>query len=81
MTARQEILEVARDLTNRGLAPFAPIDILRELQQRGTTYSESTLRTHIVSVMCVNAPENHGTRYDDLERVALGQYRLAAGRS
>lgn len=81
MTARQEILEVARDLTNRGITPFAPIDVLRELERRGTTYSESTIRTHIVSAMCVNAPENHGTRYDDFERVGHGRYRLVRGGS
>ena len=78
MTARQEILEVARDLTARGLAPFAPRDILAELERRGTRYPESTLRTHIISAMCINAPTNHAVTYPDLRRVGHGSYELTA---
>lgn len=77
MTARWEILEAARRLRGRGLEPFAPADILRELRATGSTYPESTLRTYIVSVMCIDAPSNHAVRYPDLERVGRGQYRLA----
>ena len=76
MTARQEILEVARDLTARGQTPFAPRDILAELHRRGTKYPDSTLQTHIVSAMCVNAPANHAITYPDLRRVGHGQYEL-----
>ncbi len=78
MTARQEILEVARDLTARGLTPFAPRDVLAELERRGTRYPESTLRTHIISAMCINAPTNHAVTYPDLRRVGHGRYELTA---
>jgi hypothetical protein len=78
MTARQEILEVARNLTDRGLAPFSPQQVIDELRRRGTRYPESTIRTHIVSAMCVDAPDNHGVTYPDLRRVGRGQYVLAS---
>lgn len=77
MTARDEILAAARSLTARDLEPFSPSDLIAELHQLGSTYPESTLRTYIVSVMCVDAPRNHPVRYPDLERVGHGQYRLA----
>ena len=50
------------------------MDVLREM--RDSTYSESTIRTHVTSRMCANAPDNHGTTYDDLVRVGRGLYRL-----
>ena len=43
---------------------------------QGTEHEESTIRTHVCSVMCANAPTNHMTTYDDLERVSHGRYRL-----
>jgi hypothetical protein len=39
-------------------------------------FKESTIRTHVVSRMCANAPENHAVVYADLERVRPGYYRL-----
>ena len=78
MTVRQEILEVARDLTARGLAPFAPIQIIDELRRRGTSYQESSIRTHVVDFVCIDAPRKHGVSYPDLRRVGRGQYVLAS---
>ncbi|HEX2028086.1 MAG TPA: hypothetical protein VHF25_08820 [Nitriliruptorales bacterium] len=78
MTARQDILDAARALRAVGREPFSPADLAAELRRRGSTYPESTLRTHIASVMCVNAPEHHAVRYADLERVGQRRYRLAA---
>lgn len=40
-----------------------------------TNFAESTIRTHVTSLMCVQAPTNHGTRYADLDRVVRGKYR------
>lgn len=77
MTARQEILEVARDLTARGVTPFAPRDIVAELHRRGTHYPDSTIRTHIVSAMCIDAHNNHGVTWPDLRRLGHGQYVVA----
>ncbi len=45
----------------------------------GTRYAESTIRTMITSHMCLNAPDNAATTYDDLERVDRGTYRLVRG--
>jgi hypothetical protein len=76
VTCRQEILEVARDLTARGLAPFSPAQVIAELKQRGTRYQESTIRTHVVDVMCVDSTYQRATSYPDLRRVGRGRYAL-----
>jgi hypothetical protein len=76
MTARDEILAALPAVRARtGSETFAPQDVIDELQRRGTSYKPSTIRTPIVSRMCVNAPDHHGRTYDDLERVGDGQYR------
>jgi hypothetical protein len=79
MTCRGEILVVVDDLERRGLVPFSPDDVIREMRRRGSTYRDSTIRTHVVSRMCANAPGHHGTVYDDLNRVGPGLYRKASG--
>lgn len=71
MGAREEILIAIRRL---GSETFTVMDVLREM--RGTEYAESTIRTHITSRMCADAPDNHGTTYADLDRVGRGRYRL-----
>lgn len=76
-TCRDEILEAAHALLRRTGAPdFALSDAVREMRKRGSRYQDSTIRTHVTSVMCVNAPSNHVTRHPDLERVARGRYRF-----
>jgi hypothetical protein len=76
MTARNEILAVLPAVRARtGRETFTPQDVIDELQRQGTCYKPSTIRTHIVSRMCANAPDNHARTYDDLERVTDGQYR------
>jgi hypothetical protein len=69
VTCRQEILQVARDLTARGLVPFSPAQVIAELKQRGTRYQESTIRTHVVDAMCVDSTYERATSYSDLRRV------------
>jgi hypothetical protein len=76
MTARQEILEVARDLTARGLAPFSPKQVVAELRQRGTRYRDSTIRTHVIDIMCADSPHEGTVSFDDLRRVGRGLYAL-----
>ena len=78
MTVRQEVLEVARDLTARGLVPFSPQQVIDELRRRGTSYQASSIRTHVVDFMCIDAPTKHGVSYPDLRRVGRGQYVLAS---
>lgn len=76
MTARDEILAAISRLDQD---VFSPADVVREMQRHGTAYSQSTIRTHVTSRMCADAPDNHGTTYADLERVGHGRYRLRPG--
>lgn len=71
MTARDEILQALEVLGDT----FSPDDVVREMRRRGSSYAESTIRTHVVSRMCSNASDNHAKTYDDFERVADGVYR------
>lgn len=73
MTARQEILDAIDAL---GKEVFSLQEVLAELRAKGTRYAERTIRTHVTSRMCANAPGHHATVYDDLERVDRGLYRL-----
>jgi hypothetical protein len=78
VTARQEILAAARSLAARSSdSTFTVEDVLNELHRRGTRYADGTIRTHVVSSMCADAPVNHAVVYSDLDRVGRGRYRLA----
>jgi hypothetical protein len=76
MTARDEILAALPGIEARTAdGSFSPQDVVDELRRRGTSLAEATIRTHVVSRMCANAPDNHARTYDDLERVSGGRYR------
>lgn len=75
-TAREQILAAIEHISLGPGDTFTVSDVLRELKTRGTDLKESTIQTHIRSRMCGNSPDNHGTTYDDLERVGRGLYRL-----
>jgi hypothetical protein len=78
LTCRDEILAALPRLGQ--LAPdrtFTPQDVIDELRRRGSRFGESTVRTHVVSRMCADAPDHHARVYDDLVRVAPGRYRDA----
>jgi hypothetical protein len=76
VTCRDEVLaafdslERWNDRTDFGLA-----EVVHEVQAAGTVYSENTIRTHITSRMCADAPDHHATVYDDLERIDRALYR------
>jgi hypothetical protein len=55
---------------------FSIGEILDYMRKTGSPYPDSTIRTHIVSVMCANAPHHHGVKDRDLERIDRGIYRL-----
>lgn len=77
MTCRDEVLACIQRLVRKtGRDEFTVLDVLKQMQTDGTSYEESTIRTHIVSRMCANAPDHHSTTFDDLERVDHGLYRL-----
>jgi hypothetical protein len=76
-TAREEILTAAKMLADRSPdGSFTLTQIITNLQRAGTRYAESTIRTHVTSRMCADAPDHHGTTYDDFERLGDGRYRF-----
>ena len=40
--------------------------------------NQSTVRTHVVSRCCVNAPKNHLHKWDYFRRIGRGRYRIEA---
>ncbi len=76
MTAREEILAALPAVRARtGRESFTIQDVIEELQRRGSTYKPSTIRTHVVSRMCANAPNHHARTYEDLERLPDRRYQ------
>lgn len=76
MTYRDEVLKAARFLAYNSLdGTFSPVDVINRMGLMGTNFRESTIRTHVVSRMCYQAPTNHAAKYDDLERIGRGRYR------
>lgn len=76
MTCRDEVLAAFDRLERRhGRKTFDLAEVVQEVEAGGSGYEESTIRTHVISRMCANAPDHHGTTYADLERVARGRYR------
>lgn len=77
MTCRDEVLSAAHALTHSSPnGEFTVDDVLNFLKRKGTQFKESTIRTHVISRMCANAPDNHETTFADLRRVGYGRYRL-----
>lgn len=74
--AREQILAAIERISPGSGGTFTISDVLQELRSQGSDLAESTIRTHITSRMCGDAPDHHGTTYDDLERVDRGVYRL-----
>jgi len=76
-SARDEILATTRKLAGQSAdGTFTLIDVLTEMRRAGSRYAESTIRTHVTSRMCADAPNHHARTYDDLERLGNGRYRL-----
>jgi len=77
MTCRDEILACAnRIIQQKGINEFSLKEIIACMEAVGTKYKESTIRTHVTSRMCANAPKHHATKYNDFERPYHGIYRL-----
>jgi predicted RNase H-like HicB family nuclease len=76
MPAHLQVLEAAQRLCASRREPvFTPDEIVRELP----LLSPSTVRTHVTSRCCVNAPVHHASRLDYFRRVGRGRYELLAG--
>jgi hypothetical protein len=74
-TARDEILSAVNSITNGGHRMFTIDEVIPELRARCSQFKESTVRTHIMSRLCANAPDNHAVTHPDFERVGRGEYR------
>jgi predicted RNase H-like HicB family nuclease len=73
MAVHEEILGVALRLCRRrGGWRFRPVEIVRALPH----LDPGTIRTHVVSRCCVNAPINHPHKWDYFERVGRGLYEI-----
>lgn len=77
MTLRDDILDAIRVVMARnGTDLFSVQEVVAELERRGTPYTAGSIRTHVVSRMCANAPAHHARVYNDLIRVERGLYKL-----
>ena len=77
MTAHDEVLTAARELATASPdGTFTVEEVVALLRHKGSTYAESTIRTHVTSRMCANAPDHHAVVFRDLIRVDHGRYRL-----
>lgn len=75
-TCREEVLGAFERLERRhGRTDFELADVVSEVLAVSTSYAESTIRTHITSRMCRDAPDHHARTFEDLERVDRGLYR------
>ena len=73
MPIHEQILRAAVALCgSRNGWRFRPVEIVRALPH----LSPGTVRTHIVSRCCVNAPKNHPHKWDYFERVGRGLYEV-----
>jgi len=69
----EEVLQAARRLCReRGGWTFAPEEIVRALPH----LNASSVRTHVVSRCCVDAPQNHPHKWDYFARVERGRYEI-----
>ena len=73
MNIHEEILAAARRLCiARRSWTFTPAEIVRALPH----LNERSVRTHVVSRCCVNAPSHHAHRWPYFKRVKRGTYEV-----
>jgi predicted RNase H-like HicB family nuclease len=73
MPIHDEVLRAARRLCReRGGWTFSPEEVVRALPG----LNASSVRTHIVSRCCVDAPKNHPHKWDYFKRVRRGVYEI-----
>lgn len=76
MTCRDEVLAALTRLEGRhNRSVFELAEIVTEVLSATSEFTESTIRTHVTSRMCADAPDHHAKTNDDVERIARGQYR------
>lgn len=76
MPIHKEILESARRFCReRGIQTFHVSDIVQALPH----LNPSSVRTHVVSRCCVNAPKNHPHKWPYFRRLGRGEYEIVVG--
>lgn len=70
------LLAVRSLIKSKGINEFSPNEVIEFMRKSGTSYKESTIRTHIVSKCCQNANRHHAVVFNDYERIGAGTYRL-----
>ena len=74
MHVHDEVLGAAiRICGERGDWTFTPDEIVRALPHQNA----NTVRTHVVSRCCTNAPKNHPHKWDYFRRTSRGRYEIA----
>ena len=77
MECRDEVLNAVQQIIKaKGINEFTIQEVVSRMINNGTNYKDGTIRTHIVSRLCANAPDNHNITYDDFERISRGIYKL-----
>ena len=69
---QERVLDAARRLSDEGKKTFRLAQVVAALPD----LNEGTVRTHVASRCCVNAPDNHQHRWPYFHRVRRGVYRL-----
>jgi hypothetical protein len=73
----EAVRAAAKNLVSRGSNnEFTVPEIIAEVRRAGHRFADSTVRTHVNSRCCVNAPDHHGVTYDYFERIEPDRYRL-----
>ena len=73
MAIHDEVLKAALGLCRRRRGwEFRPLEIVHVLPH----LDAASVRTHVISRCCVNAPKNHPHKWDYFERISRGCYRI-----
>lgn len=72
MKIHEEILKTARRVCNKPNWTFSLNDIVRAMPH----LNEGSVRTHVSSRCCVNAPSNHQSRWPYFKRLGRGVYEI-----
>ena len=73
MAIHEEVLQAANQIASlHGDWTFTPEDVVRALSH----LNENSVRTHVVSRCCQNAPKNHAHKWGYFRRVGRGKYQV-----
>jgi predicted RNase H-like HicB family nuclease len=73
MPVHEEVLRTANDIAcMRHDWSFSPEEIVRALPH----LNQSSVRTHVVSRCCKNAPQNHAHKWNYFHRIGRGRYQV-----